>query len=340
MALITVLVTGGGGQVAQSVIKCLRLAKGYRIVVTDIDPFLAGVYRGDVGYLISKGWDSYTKEINDICRKEKVDIIVPCSDVELDFLADNSIEFNTPILMANPETVKLCRDKWLTAKALREKGFNTPKTYTFEEYEGLEKPEGDYILKPRCGFGTQHFYHPHDAEELCALAAYMEREGYEPIVQEYLEGPEYSGMVFIATCGEILSVTLAKSEKRFGMSYKTIHLTELDDRSIHELMYQIAKKLEARGPLSIQMRMHNDKPYIQEMNARFTGAQIIRAVLGVNGPDILVKNWLTGEKQYPQVKRNIVALWYADYMYVTTEDVRNLNINRKTTKKGDALELL
>jgi len=338
--MITVLITGGGGQVAQSVIKCLRLAKGYRIIVTDIDPLLAGVYRGDVGYLISKGWGSYIKEINDICRKESVDIIIPCSDVELDFLADNSIEFNTPILMADPKTVKLCRDKWLTAKTLREKGFNTPLTYSFEEYEGLEKPEGDFILKPRFGFGTRHFYHPHNSEELCALATYMEREGYESIVQEYLEGPEYSGMVFIATDGEILSVTLAKSEKRFGMSYKTIHLTELEERPIHELMYQIAKKLEAIGPLSIQMRMHNGKPYIHEMNARFTGAQIIRAILGVNGPDILVKNWLTGEKEYPQIKHTAVALWYADYMYVTTEDVRNLNIKRKTTKKGEAPKLL
>jgi len=338
--MITVLVTGGGGQVAQSVIKCLRLAFDYRIVITDIDPLLAGIYRGDVGYLISKGWGSYAQEMNAICKKESVDIIIPCSDVELDYIVDNVSNFNTPILMADPKTVKLCRDKWLTAKTLREYGFNAPLTYSFEEYEGMEYPEGDYILKPKLGFGTRHFYHPHDAEELCALANYMEKEGYEPVVQEYLEGAEYSGMVLIATDGEILSVTLAKSEKRFGMSYKTIHLTELEDRPIHELMYHIAKKLEAVGPLSVQMRMHNGEPYVQEMNARFTGAQIIRAVLGVNGPDILVKNWLTGEKQYPQIKRRAVALWYADYMYVTTEDVRDLNIKRKTLKKGDVLKLL
>jgi len=341
MALITVLVTGAGGQVAQSVIKCLRLAKDYRIVVTDIDPLLTGVYRGDIGYLIRKGWGSYAKEINDICRKEKVDIIIPCTDIELNFLADHTSEFNTQILMAPPKIVKLCIDKWLTAKTLKELGFNSPETYSFDEYEGLDCPEGDFILKPRFGFGTDRpVYHPCGQTELCALASYMERNGWEPVVQEYLEGPEYSGMVFIATGGEILSVTSARSEKRFGMSYKTIHTTEVEDRPIQELMYQIAKKLEAIGPLSIQIRLHNEKPYVQEMNARFTGAQIIRAVLGVNGPDILVKNWLTGKKQYPQIVRSAVALWYADYMYVTTEDVRDLNIRWKTRKKGDVLTLL
>jgi len=338
--MITVLVTGGGGQVAQSVIKCLRLAKGYRIVVTDVDPLLAGVYRGDVGYLISKGWNTYSKEINDVYKKESVDIIIPCSDVELDYIAGRLSEFNVPILMAHPETVRLCRDKWLTAKTLREKGFNTPITYSFDEYEGLEKLEGDYILKPRFGFGTRHFYHPHDSEELCALAAYMEREGYEPIVQQYLEGPEYSGMVFVATDGEILAVTSATSEKHFGMSYKTIHASEEEHTAIKDIMWNVATKLGCIGPLSIQSRVHNGALCIHELNARFTGAQIIRAVLGINGPDILVKNWLTGEKRYPTIKHGAVALWYADYMYIPSKTPIRLACEKLTKKKGKAPKLL
>jgi len=339
--MITVLVTGGGGQVAQSVIKCLRLAEGYRIVVTDIDPYLAGVYRGDIGYLISKGWDSYTKHINDICREEKVDIIIPCSDIELNFLADHSSEFNAPILMASPKVVKLCIDKWLTAKTLKELGFNSPETYSFEEYEGLSHPEGDFILKPRFGFGTARpIYHPCNETELCLLAAYMERQGWEPVVQKYLEGSEYSGMVFIAKDGEILAVTSARSEKRFGMSYKTVHSNEEEHTSIKNLMCKIATKLEAIGPLSVQIRMHNNEPYVHELNARFTGAQIIRAILGVNGPDILVKNWLTGEKQHPKIKHGAVALWYADYMYIPTKTVINLACRRVTKKKGKAPKLL
>jgi len=337
----TVLVTGGGGQVAQSVIKCLRLAKGYRIIVTDIDALLTGVYRGDVGYLISKGWDSYIKEINTICRKESVDIIIPCTDIELNYLADHRSEFDVPILMASPRIVKLCIDKWLTAKTLREKGFNAPLTYTFEEYEGLENPEGDFILKPRFGFGTARpVYHPHDETELCALAAYMERNGWEPVVQEYLEGPEYSGMVFIAYDGRILAVTSAASDKRFGMSYKTVHSSEEEDKPIKDLMCEIAAKLKAVGPLSIQMRMRNETPYVHEMNARFTGAQVIRAKLGVNGPDILVRNWLTGEKQHPKIKHGAVALWYADYMYISKKAVIDLACEKVTKKKGKAPKLL
>lgn len=338
--MITVLVTGAGGQVAQSVIKCLRLAKGYRIVVTDIDPYLAGVYRGDVGYLISKGWSSFYQEINAICHDEKVQLIIPCSDIELDYIVKNIEEFDVPILMAYPETVKLCRDKWLTAKTLGEKGFNAPITYSFEEYEGLLAPEGDYILKPRFGFGTRHFYHPHDSAELCTLAAYMERDGWEPIVQQYLEGPEYSGMVFLSKDGELLAVTSAKSEKRFGMSYKTIHASEEEDKPIKRLMCEIASSLEVIGPLSVQIRIHKGELYVHELNARFTGAQIIRAMLGVNGPDILVKNWLTGEKQYSTIKHGAVALWYADYMYVLREETEDLRETLKTLKIGEAPKLL
>jgi len=338
--MITVLVTGGGGQVAQSVIKCLRLAKDYRIIVTDIDPYLTGIYRGDAGYLISKGWKSYYQDINNICRDEKVQIIIPCSDIELDYIVKNIEEFDVPILMAYPETVRLCRDKWLTAKALREKGFNSPLTYSFEEYEGLEKPEGDYILKPRFGFGTRHFYHPHDSTELYALAAYMERDGWEPIVQQYLEGPEYSGMVFLSKDSEILAVTSAKSEKRFGMSYKTIHASEEEDKPIKRLMCEIATALGVIGPLSVQIRIHKGELYVHELNARFTGAQVIRAVLGVNGPDILIKNWLMGEKHYSTIKYGAVALWYADYMYIMKEEAEDLQETLKTPHKGRMLKIL
>lgn len=338
--MIAVLVTGGGGQVAQSVIKCLRLAKDYRIIVTDIDPLLTGVYRGDVGYLISKGFNFYAEEINAICHDEEIDIIIPCSDVELDWYADHVNEIETPVLMASPKIVKLCRDKWLTAKTLKEKGFNSPETYTFDEYEGLGNPEGNYILKPRYGFGTRHFYHPKNPVELCFFASYMERQGFEPIIQEYLEGPEYSGMVFTAKDGEILAVTSAKSEKRFGMSYKTIHAGEEEQKHVKTRARAIAEELETIGPLSVQIRTHNDGLYVHEMNARFTGAQIIRAILGVNGPDILVKNWLTGEKQHPKVKKAAVALWYADYIYIPLKTVSDLQQKGHIDKKGKVRRLL
>ena len=348
MAQYTVLVTGSGGQAALSIIKCLRLAgEKYRIITTDVDPLLAGPYVGDKGYLIEKGWNLFIPQLNKICANERVDIIIPGSDIEIDHLSSRREKLNTPIILADKKIVKISRDKLLLSQWLEKKGFPYPRTF-----KGLMdiNPFPRFIpypviIKPRMGWGSNDQTRIKSEEEMRAYREFFREQGKltedSMITQELLDGTELSGMAIISKDGEILNISCAESVKKFGMSYKTIHGSEEDYLDFKSLVTKIVGKLGATGPLSIQgFKTSSGEIKIFEFNPRFTGAQIVRAHGGVNGPDILIENWLNGTKQYPTVKERFVALWYADYLYIPYNDYENLKTKKEIEKKGVGYYLL
>jgi hypothetical protein len=116
------------------------------------------------------------------------------------------------------------------------------------------------------------------------------------------------------------------------MSYKTV----LDQayESENRFVQGIAEKLQVIGPLSVQFKRIGKRFYTFEMNARFTGAQIVRAIAGFNGPDVLAKNFLFGYKKRLGKPRKLVALWFADYMYIAPNEYDRLVRTKHTGLKG------
>jgi carbamoyl-phosphate synthase large subunit len=337
--LINALITGVGGTASQSIIKCLKLANSdknqYRIFVTDVDPLLVGVYRGARGYLVSRQWGKYVKEIVRICKRERIDVLIPGSDVELLHLSKSREELGrvTTILMASHNVIETCRDKLKTYEFLVANGFRAPRTFRDEEVDSaLSELRSPILVKPREGFGSRHQYLIRDRQGADYAFDMIRRDGWTPILQEYLGGTEFSGMAHVATDGNGLGTMCLRSVKKFGMSYKTILDETYEMENCH--VDSVARKLKSIGPLSVQFKKIGKSFYTFEMNARFTGAQIVRAVAGFNGPDVLTKNFLFGYKEHLLKPRKIVALWFADYMYVTPNDYATLVRNKVTTLKG------
>ena len=304
------------------------MAKNYRIITTGIDPLCIGIYRGDKGYIVSKDWEKFKDELKNICEKEKIEIIIPGSDIELDHFAkeDKFYEQLCPPILFDKHLVSIARDKWLTAKTLKSLGFLTPKTWLNLE----EVDQFPVILKPRAGFGSNYLFKDVTQDLLIPLTRYIRSAGYEPIAQEQLLGPEYSCMTLNAKDGQLLAVQTAKSVKKFGQSYKTIIE---DNNELEEVVCKISKTLKATGPLSLQLIKTQLGYSTFELNARFTGAQIVRAYAGQNGPDILVRNWLTGEKIYPQIARELVAFYYHDFGYLPLEEFKKVETLKKVRKR-------
>lgn len=323
-----VLVTGTEGGASQSIIKCLRMARGYKIITTGIDPLSIGVYRGDKGYLVSKSWEEFKLQIVKICEKEKVEIIIPGSDIELDhFLEEYEFyEKNCPPILMDRTLARIARDKLLTARTLKSLGFSTPKTW--EDLEEVDKYP--VVLKPRKGFGSNYLFKDVTSDLIIPLGRYIRNAGHEPIAQEQLIGTEFSCMTLNSKDGELLAVQTARSVKKFGQSYKTIMEK---NEELEELVCKMSKALRATGPLSFQL-IKTERGYTTfELNARFTGAQIVRAYAGQNGPDILIRNWLTGEKLYPQIKQELVAFWYHDFGYLPLEEFKKVEVEKKIRKR-------
>jgi len=327
--------------------------KKFRIITSDIDPLLPGVYRGDQGYLVPKKWEEFIPTLNKIIAKEKIDIIIPGSDLEIDYLSPRRDHLKAPILLANKEKIEIVRDKWNLAEWLRKKNYPHPKTYLgiplflkFPNY--LKFP---LILKPRKDWGSNDIFKVENQEQLEIIKKLILSKGFKEkdyITQECLSGTELSGMAFIAKDREILSINCAESIKKFGMSYKTIHGSEEDYLDFKLLVAKTVGRMGITGPVSVQAFRNGrsssitDKPEIRifEINPRFTGAQIVRALGGVNGPELLIENWLEGKKAYPTIKAKFVALWYSDYLYLPLGKYYRLKTLGFIEKSGKGVKLL
>jgi carbamoyl-phosphate synthase large subunit len=69
------------------------------------------------------------------------------------------------------------------------------------------------------------------------------------------------------------------------------------------------------GPINIQARLSAGLPKTFEINPRFSASCPIRAVAGVNEPDILVRNWLYGESIKIETYQRLVCLRYLNEVY-------------------------
>jgi len=333
LTMRTVLITGIDGSAAQSILKCLRMSGNYRIIVTGIDPLCVGLYRGDIGYLMPTAWSEFKVKLAEICKTEDVEIIIPGSDIELEQFVKDKLwyEQNCPPMIIDWKNAEVARDKYLTSQTLSKLGFKTPKTWLYKDFDKIDVTP--VIIKPRRGFGSKFLFKQVRSSEAKFFGDFLLGNGWEPVAQETLIGNEYSAMTLCAKDGELLCSFTAWSEKKFGQSYRTI--IKKGDPTIDELIKEISMSLSSVGPLSIQMILDvkSGEYKIFELNARFTGAQIIRAMAGQNMPDLIVRNWLDGIKEFPKVKGTQVALWYQDFSYVPVDTTLDLYTTGKCERK-------
>jgi carbamoyl-phosphate synthase large subunit len=176
------------------------------------------------------------------------------------------------------------------------------------------------VLKPSVGGGgSAHVHLVQDRDELVAAAAGLLAVFPQFIVQEYVGTPDSEYTVGVLTdmdgkllnsiaacrfilsalgnriktpnrtanaaCGPTLAVSSGISQGRIGRFPEVTGPCE-----------QIALALGARGPLNIQCRLVGSRVYVFEINPRFSGTTSLRAMVGYNEPDILVRKHLLGEE--------------------------------------------
>jgi carbamoyl-phosphate synthase large subunit len=66
----------------------------------------------------------------------------------------------------------------------------------------------------------------------------------------------------------------------------------VDQPDVKEYCEHVARVIGAIGPLNIQCRRGEKGVYVFEVHPRFSGSASMRALMGFNEPDILIKNFL------------------------------------------------
>lgn len=315
---LTVLITGVGGRsTGHQILQAMLLVKDeYRLIVTDADAFSFGLYQGDSRYLVPRADNAeYAEAILRLIKKEDIKVILPGTEPEVQELAKwkNEIEATGCRLIINPEKViAVCSNKWRLSVWLEDNAIGAPKTVASDNWEELVANTGFPIVgKPTEGTGA--------SRNVAILNGVSEVESYllemgdkEIIFQEYVgtADDEYTVGVLISSEGKIIDsivihrklIGISLGEKRtingrsFELSTGYSQGLIVQNDIVQGFCEDLALKLGARGPLNIQCRVDADKVKVFEVHPRFSGTTSIRAKVGFNEPDVLIRNLCFGER--------------------------------------------
>jgi carbamoyl-phosphate synthase large subunit len=325
--IIRILITGiGGGGIGRQVLKAIKLASTpYYIVGVDMSPISLGLFDVDEGFVVPPANDSnYIPTLINLCLEKKIQVLITGSEPELKVISEHREQFQTigVLPLINPsEVISICMDKWRTAKFLQVNGFITPRSFLIKSEADVSQIDVlPVVIKPSVGgSGSSNVYIAQDEEELRFFCKSILKQNVSPLVQEYIGTPEdeYTVGVLTTLDGDLVNSIAIKRYILSGLSNKTKirNLTEkkhlsntlaissgisqgiVDDyNEVREVCEQIAIKLGVKGPINIQCRYCDGKVYPFEINPRFSGTTSLRAMVGYNEPDILIRHHILGEQ--------------------------------------------
>jgi carbamoyl-phosphate synthase large subunit len=324
---ISVMVTGvGGGGHGEQILKALRLAPtSYEITGTDMSWLSSGLLHADHSAVVPPASDpAYVDTLLGLCGERGVRALFHGSEAELKVLSAHRQRFEAEGILVpmNPaRVIDVCLDKLETMAELRRLGFSVPTYAGIDNLEDARRfPALPAVLKPAVGGGgSAHLYLVQDRDELVACADQLLRSFPAFIAQEYVGTPEteYTVGVLLDLDGKLINSIAIRRYIMSALSNR-IKVTNRTKRAelgptlavssgvsqgeigrfpaVTERCEEIATALGARGAINIQCRLVDGEVCVFEINPRFSGTTSLRAMVGYNEPDILVRRHLLGEE--------------------------------------------
>ncbi|QFT63712.1 ATP-grasp domain-containing protein [Roseivivax sp. THAF30] len=241
------------------------------IYAADMNSMLsAGCAAADYSFDVPSCTDpDYIDTLLEFCAAEDIMLLVPTIDTELAVLADASprfAEIGCRVHVAPRALIDIARDKQRTCALLAEHGVPTPRSYTPEIARTLQDPGAwPLFAKPVAGSASRGLMKIETPRDIPA------RFNEPTILQEYLDGPEYTVNVFVDKYGSLrtavphlrLSVRAGEVEK--GRTVRDPRFTQIARNLVDALP----------GPIGVMCYQiiddKNSGPKVFEINARFGG---------------------------------------------------------------------
>lgn len=315
-----ILITAVGGRsVGSGILHALtrvseEVNSRWNIFAADAESFAWGLYKVDNRLLLPLASDvNYISKIIEVINEYNIHAIIPGSEAETSILSQERDRVKVPIIANNSSLMPLMMDKFSTMLKLKELGLPTIPTFNVDEFEkAILNFNYPYIIKPTTGTGGSKgvVVCTNRLELDNALSRLPSNSNYciQPIIGT--DEDEYTVGVLSDIDGNIIDSIVLKR--------KLVGLSLLDTKKINNIKYSVstgysqgyfvkhkkiqsfcedlAKKIGSIGPLNIQLRIHEGEIFVFEIHPRFSGTSTMRADVGFNEPDILLRNILYKEK--------------------------------------------
>src|SRR4029077_14834598 len=162
------------------------------------------------------------------------------------------------------------------------------------------------FIKPRFGRGGVGAFQVRTSRDLEFFLQYVEN----PVVQEYLNGPEFTIDVLCDFAHRPLSIV--PRERVVVRSGVIDRGRTVRDRALIDLAESVTRALPFAGAVNIQCRVVNGEPVVFEINPRFSGGIPLTIAAGADFPRYLIELAL-GRRVLPRIGQFHDGLWMTNY---------------------------
>ena len=331
---LTVLLSACGAQFAPGLVKCLKDngEREIRVIGIDMhyDPTLDGLYDGI--YEVPGASDpKYIDVILDICKKEKVDVVLPFMSAELIPLFDRKDDFDKQgikVAVGDRKTIETTINKYNFYAFLKEQGLKVPKFHVIKKASELKEaceavgyPEHPVCVKATELSGSRgirmidpsksrfdilfgekpnSFFTSFDDLQ----ATLKERpEMPEMMAMEYLPGEEGS-VDLIADHGKIVYMCYRESNVNLASIPQAATLSY--NKEAYDIAESVVKALGLDGSADLDFKYDRDgKPVLMEINPRIAATMQIFKEGGLNLPYLRIKQLLGEELPKIDIKYGV-----------------------------------
>ncbi|MCM1367589.1 MAG: ATP-grasp domain-containing protein [Roseburia sp.] len=294
---INILLLSAGRRV--ELISCFKAARdrlGIRgkVIGADVSAAAPAPYFADEACLVPRVTDAgYIDELVRLCKDKAISLVVPTIDTELEILAENKSrierESGAIVMISNAQSVAACCNKHKTAAFLKERGFDFPRVVTKEEIAS-GKVKFPLFIKPENGSSSKDAFKVTSFKQLDAFCEFI----HCPIVQEFVEGTEYTVDCFCDFDGNVISVV---PRIRLATRGGEIMRGKIDgNERVSAVAKRLVKEFGFIGQTTVQCFLCEDGAVkIIEINPRFGGGAPMSIYAGADSCEWLYR-LLSGEK--------------------------------------------
>jgi len=277
-----------------------------RVISADIIPLAPAAHFTDKHYEIPRFSDEqYVPSLLDICRREKISGLIPLLEPEFPVLTahrDLFASVGTTLILSSEEVLEICQDKYRTYRFFCSSDIRSPATYLPDEVNP-SKCRFPLFIKPRSGMGSANTFRVNNKKELKFFLQYVPN----PVVQEFIEGVEYTMDVLNDFTGKTIAVVpRERLEVRSGEVSKSRTVKDIE---LINLTTEVAEKLGGIGPLTVQaFKKAEGDVVFTEINPRFGGGVPLAIEAGINYPQLLAR--MIQEEEIEPLQNNFKDNFY------------------------------
>lgn len=312
---MNVLITSASNKVwlIQAFRKALINNGGGNVYAADIVAEKVALYFADDFFILPKSDNEiFVSELLKSCLNENIDLIIPTRDAELKILSENKQLFsayNIKVMVADPESIMICQDKYSFYQFCIKNNHRTIKTNIDSENVDFEYP---VFVKPKVGSGGVNTFIAKSEKKLKQFLLLYDETRF--VMQPLIKESEYTIDLFSDFEGNVISVVV---RKRINIQYGESIVGKIEcNRTIVEQTTKIARNLKLVGHNTIQCFYNKEQNQVTfiEVNPRYGGGAALGFSGGNSTPEYLIQlmqNKLLKTNDFSNIKAN--ELWMFKY---------------------------